>query len=87
MHESMASLKFVCTNNYKNFTKFNGGLKVTVNSPKVGSKSPILKESPLFAKSNTYVSDLKKNKRDQKSFDSIHRLQSFEKLLSSFLEL
>lgn len=62
MHERMASLKFVCTNNYKSFTKFIGRLKVTVNSPNAGRKSPILKESPLSANSNTYVSDLKKNK-------------------------
>ena len=81
MHESMASL---CTNNYKSFTKFNGRLKVTVNSPKVGSRSPIMKESPLLATSNTCVTDHKKHKGPKNPFNSILRLQ---KLLSSFLDL
>jgi hypothetical protein len=35
-------------------------LELTVKSPKVGTKSTILKESFIFATSNTLVSDLNK---------------------------
>lgn len=60
-------------------------LALSVTSLKVVTRTPILKKSPIFLLP-TLVSVTYIKTRKQTPFDSISRLQNFEKLLESFLK-